>query len=225
MSHHSASRDGATLRIGVVDIRLPGPSHGEESTAAWRRARERVWITGCHATLVTDTGESLGTIVSRISSTIARSRRAHARVNIDLLAHGQLRRYGADGLGRAFSLQLGDGLAISNAGQFRPLSGQINKLRLFACGEHHPFLRDATPGDMDRAHLAWALADALQCRVVSSASSVIYSINASPSPDSSIGADGYEEGGGAVYHYLPNRQREMQPLHLERSLAGLVGRD
>jgi hypothetical protein len=225
MSGHSASLDGATLRIGVVDIRLPGPSHGEESTAAWRRARGRVWIVGCHATLVTDAGESLGTIVSRIGATIARSRRAHARVNIDLLAHGQLRRYGADASGRAFSLQLGDGLAISNAGNFRPLSGQINKLRLFACGEHHPLLRDATPGDMDRAHLAWALADALQCRVVSSASSVVYSINASPSPDPSIRADGFEEGAAAVYHYLPNRQREMQPLYLERGLASLAGRD
>jgi hypothetical protein len=213
VSRHSASLPGQTLRIGVVDIRLPGPSHGATSVAAWRRARDRVWIVGCHATLVTDEGEALAGILARVRNVIARSARAHARVNLDLLAHGQLRRAGGT---LAYALQLGDGLAVSNAGDFRALAGQLNKLRLFACGEHNPLLRDITPGDMDRTHLAWALADALQCRVVASASSVIYSINASPSPDPSIAVNGFEEGPAAVIHYLPNRRRQIQPLYAQR---------
>lgn len=208
MSRLGRSLPGQTLRIGVVDLRLPS-NFGDDAVRAWRAARSRVWLTRCHATLTIDAGESVTDLVSRLQGVIARSGRAHARIGLDLVSHGGRAR-APDGR-IAYVMQLGNGLYFSNAHVFRPLAGTIGKVRLFACGEASPVLPGISP-EIGREALAWALADALGCTVASSAATAVFSINPRPDPDPSVAVDGFQGGGAVVYHYGPGRSRVAQPL-------------
>lgn len=211
-----------TICIGLVDLRLPSP-HGSAAIAAWRAGRRSVWLARCRHTLTTDTGESQADIVRRLQAVIAALPRTGSQLDLDIVCHGSASSYegvpgaelytagaGAGLCGVAYTLQLGTGLGFGNMHYWGVLANVFRRVRLYACGEQNPVLAaHHYASSIGRAQFCRRFADLLNADVVSCPATIVYSINASPTPDPSIAVDGWEGTAPAVVYRPGGRETPL----------------
>lgn len=193
-----------TYRVSVVDIRIVN-SHGEASLAAWRAASHRVWVSGSRRTLVADAGMNQGQIVARI---LALANGAGELIDIDLLCHG-VGMMSMQGTPLGYVAQLGNGLAVTNVRDWRPLQGAVRKIRILSCGESNPII-GSSPADASREELCFQLAEATSALIVSSPETVYFAVAPEPATwDAGAGIDALGWSRGPVYSYSSARVRAL----------------
>ena len=200
-----------SYHVAVVDIRITNQL-GVAGLAAWRAARDRVWVSGSHTTLVVDDGATQAHIVNSILGLAAA--RGAATLRLDLLCHGAMAVDPGTGAVLGYVAKLGQGLAVSNVRDWAPLSGKLSKIRLFSCGELEHTLAEsgAAPPDGSREELCYQIATTTRVPVVSSPNSVVFAMSPTPLPEAGgagIDAEGWDS---PVYRYhgRPRRRETIR---------------